>query len=71
MESYVNMSLKEYDELKDKAKRFDRLKEKFGDDLDKVLDEAIKEFEDMMSFATKNKKSKIEVFDMEKLYGQK
>lgn len=36
-ENYVTLSLETYNELREKSKKFDELKEKLGDDVEKAL----------------------------------
>ena len=40
-ENYVTLSLETYNELHEKAKNFDELKEKLGNDLEKALKDSI------------------------------
>lgn len=47
--SYVSLSLKKYNELYDKAKRFDELTEKFGDDLSKAINDIIENFNNIFN----------------------
>lgn len=47
--SYVSLSLKKYNELYDKAKRFDKLTEEFGDDLSKAINDIIKNFNNIFN----------------------
>ena len=41
MENYVTLSLEKYDELNLKAKKFDELKEKFGENIETQVKSAI------------------------------
>lgn len=50
--SYVNLSLEKYNELYDKAKKFDELSEKFGDELKETISTMIENINKI--FATDN-----------------
>ena len=42
-ENYVTLSLEKYNELNEKAKRFDALTEELGNDVEKAMKEAVDE----------------------------
>lgn len=53
--SYVSLSLEKYNELYDKAKKFDELTEQFGDKLSKTINTIIDNVNEMF---TSNKEEK-------------
>lgn len=47
--SYVSLSLQKYNELYDKAKKFDELTEKFGDELSETINTMIKNINEIFT----------------------
>lgn len=47
--SYVSLSLEKYNELYDKAKKFDEITEKMTDDFKEVLDKALEAFQSLIN----------------------
>lgn len=68
--SYVNLSLEKYNELYDKAKKFDELSEKFADKISKSIDTIIDNFNKMFTSNEEETEQK-EVEDIEFKVGDK
>ena len=52
--SYVNLSLEKYNELYDKAKKYDELKERYKEPIEKTLDRILKNINDRLDKMSTN-----------------
>lgn len=60
-ENYVTLSLETYDELREKANKFDELKEKLGNDIEKTLKDLINGLNQFVEDMNKNYEENQEV----------
>lgn len=60
-ENYVTLSLETYDELREKANKFDELKEKLGNDIEKTLKDLIDGLNQFVEDMNKNYEENQEV----------
>ncbi len=59
--NYVTLSLETYDELREKANKFDELKEKLGNDIEKTLKDLIDGLNQFVEDMNKNYEENQEV----------